>query len=83
MHLFHFTDKICIFRIKLLEEVFLYFTEVQISVPKSPGQGDVLASLPRLVGAVRGKNPCSFQGDAWQDPDHSPTPALPITTNAL
>lgn len=81
MHLFHFADKIRILRIKLLED--LYFTEVQISVPKSPGQGDVLASLPRVVGAVKGKNPCSFQGDAWQDPDHSPTPALPFTTNAL
>lgn len=81
MHLFHFTAKICIFRIKLLED--LYFNEVQISGPKSPGQGDVLASLTEVVGAVRDKNPCSFQGDAQQDLDHSPTPALPITTNAL
>lgn len=81
MHLFHFTSKIYNFRIKLLKD--LYFNEVQISVPNSPGQEDVLASLPEVVGAVRGKNPCSFQGNAQQDPDHSPTPALPITTNAL
>lgn len=81
MPIFHFTGKIRIFRIKLLKN--LYFNEVQISVPKSPGQGDVLVSLPEVVGPVRGKNPCSFQGDAQPDPDHSPTPALPITTNAL
>lgn len=81
MYLFHFTGKTCIFRIKLFKD--LYFNEVQVSVPNSPGQGDVLANLPEVVGPVRDENPCSFQGDAQQDPDHSLTPALPITINAL